>query len=141
MALSLFSIMKILPHIRIFYRLHDLLDERRKKARLGQMLISIEKEHGKREFCEIDYPDLERLYDQVPRCERSLYEIIPENHRVKAYIDFEYQIDNNRLVDQTKAIDSCLKVLYTVLNHQSQNHSYTDVSLQQVLEQFLVLQA
>ena len=89
----------------------------------------------------MNYSDLELLYDQVPQCERSLYEIIPENQRVKAYIDFEYPIDNNRSVDQTKAIDSCLKVLYTILNRQSQYHLCTDVSMEQLLEQFLVLQA
>jgi hypothetical protein len=141
MALPLFSIRNILPHINIYSRLHVLLDQRQKKERLGQVLISIEKDHGRREFCEMVYSDLDLLYDQVPESERSLYEIIPENQRVKAYIDFEYPIDNNCLVDQTRAIDSFLKVLYTVLNRQSQDQLYTDVSMQQVLEQFLVLHA
>ena len=89
----------------------------------------------------MNHSDLDLLYHQMPVCERSLYEIIPENQRVKAYIDFEYPIDNNHLVDQTRAIDSCLKVLYTVLNRQSHDQLYTDVSMQQVLEQFLVLEA
>ena len=142
MSCSSDLIRSISPNIVFQYRLHTLLDLITKPLRSGLLLLSIEKNHDRRHFCAIDYAELDLLYEYVPRHQRCFYEIISsESVEIKAYIDFEYPTDNNSLIDRTTAISTCLKILYACINKPSEIRSCGPVSMREVLDQFLVLQA
>jgi hypothetical protein len=131
----------ILPDKQLYYRLQDLFDSMSNSVNKNEVLISIEKLDGKREYCALPLSDLELLYAKCPRESRSFYECIKETTLIKTYIDFEYTIQNNESVNYQKAIDSCLKVLYLCLNASSRTVSINSLSMTTILKQFLVLNA
>jgi hypothetical protein len=104
--------------------------------------ISIEKENKCRLFCFLTMDQLAILYQYCPLTKRTLYESIPSAKRVKTFIDFEYYTDNN--VDiQNHYIGAmcCLKILYCLLNSYDNNMKVLENLTENILKQFLVLEA
>ncbi|CAF3889090.1 unnamed protein product [Rotaria magnacalcarata] len=82
------------------------------------------------------------LYKNTTGIDRNLYEIIIATNPVKAYIDFEYYVDNN-LEMQNHYIGSncCLKIFHYLLNFTHHTHYQSENHIDLALEEFLVLEA
>ena len=131
----------ILPSKKIFYRLQELLNSISTNENKKSILISIEKSNRSREYCELTLDQLELIYVLYPKINQSFYECICGNNPIKAYIDFEYMIENNSSIDLDRAIRSCLKILFFYTNNSSKSSINTEIPLSLVLNQFLVLNA
>jgi hypothetical protein len=131
----------ILPNKKVYYRLQDLIDSLTSTSNKHPMLMSIEKQESKREYCAVTINELEFLYQHWPRQNRSFYECITEASLVKTYIDFEYPVENNSSVDHHIALLCILKMMYFSLNNNVQSHSTDQSLIKKILEQFLVLDA
>ena len=104
--------------------------------------VAIEKSNGTRQFCFFSLDELLSLCHKTPLNERAFYEIIFPTNITKAYIDFEYRIENNLdIQDHHVGIMCCLKLLYSVLNFSDHLSSQNVISIDTVLKQFIVLEA
>jgi hypothetical protein len=97
----------IWPNKKLFVRLQELLSSISNDEKKGHILLSIEKMNHSREFCQLTLTELELIYVFVPRKDRSFYECICDKDIIKSYIDFEYLLKNNPLVDNNRAIICC----------------------------------
>ena len=131
----------ILPNKKVYYRLQDLIDSLISSSKKDMILMSIEKQENTREYSAITISELEFLYHQCPRQNRTFYECIPETSSVKTYIDFEYFVDKNPSVDCGIALHCILKMLYFYLNSNEPSSSTNHSLNKKILEQFLVLDA
>ncbi|CAF3693464.1 unnamed protein product, partial [Rotaria socialis] len=110
------------------------------------IFLSIENDNKTRQFFYSTLEELITIYNQCPRNERSLYEIIFPTNIVKTYIDFEYYIDNNLDINDHCIGANCfLKILHYTLNgfnhKEDLNENYIDIALQQllVLEAYILI--
>ena len=108
----------------------------------NNICISIERENKCRQYCSLTMEQLIILYQNCPLIERTLYESIPPTKLVKAFIDFEYSMDNN-LDIQNHYVGPicCLKILYHLLNSLDDNNNVMQNHTENILKQFLVLEA
>jgi hypothetical protein len=131
----------IWPNKKLFVRLQELLSSISNDEKKGHILLSIEKMNHSREFCQLTLTELELIYVFVPRKDRSFYECICDKDIIKSYIDFEYLLKNNPLVDNNRAIICCLKILFYHLNNLSNSNIINQIDLSSILKEFLVLDA
>jgi hypothetical protein len=137
------SIKLLFPDELITHHLNDLNNYLiQQNDNKNRVFLSIEKDNKLRLFCSLSIEQLNILYKYCPITQRTLYESIPPASLVKAYVDFEYYVNNNDdLEDHNIAPRCCLKILYHVLhlvNHQMYLIENND---ENILKQFLVLQA
>ena len=112
------------------------------KNKYGGICLSIEKKNKSRQYCCLTIDQITKLYDHCPVLERTLYESISSDKLVKAFIDFEYYRDNNSdIKDHTIGPNCCLKILYYLLNNDENNIDIIKNLSENILEQFLVLEA
>lgn len=138
-------IKSLFPYKQITYRLCDLnldITECQDESK-NTIIISIEKNNKSRQFCFISLKQLNQLFIYCPISERALYESIPSNKQVKAYIDFEYYTDVNRdIQDHYIGIRSSVRLLYSLLNYSNNNIHVTENNNDELfLKQFLILEA
>ncbi|CAF4221896.1 unnamed protein product [Rotaria magnacalcarata] len=82
------------------------------------------------------------LYQHSNVIERSLYELMTPVNQVKAYIDFEYYIDNNLDIKNSHIGPICLlKIFYFLLNFLDHNDQHNNDQIAHILQQFLILEA
>ncbi|CAF4807066.1 unnamed protein product [Rotaria sp. Silwood1] len=104
--------------------------------------LSIEKENKSRQFCCLTIEELITLFEYCPVIHRTLYESISPNKTVKAYVDFEYLVDKNLdIQNHYIAPISCLKILYYFLNGPDDTITSVETYTENILKQFLVLEA
>jgi hypothetical protein len=133
-------IKRLFPHEIITHHISDLNDQLLDKR--DGIYISIEKENKSRQYCCLTIEQLITLFEYCPVTDRTLYESIPPNKFVKTYIDFEYLLDKNLdIQDHYIGVVSCLKTLYYFLNVPDDGTYTTESYTQNVLKQFLVLEA
>lgn len=117
--------------------LYDSIDDHNQLHKLT--FIANEKEQSKREFFSLTIDELLKLYRLCAGKNMHLYECVPENRIVKAFIDFEYVTDRNLSTDLSTSIFCCLSVLYCALNYEEWSvHDIHQIRLK-VLERFLIL--
>ena len=108
----------------------------------GGICLSIEKKRKNRQYCCLTIDQITKLYDYCPVSERTLYESISPSKLVKAFIDFEYYGDNNSdMKDHCIGPNCCLKILYYLLNNHENNINIINNLSDNILKQFLVLEA
>ncbi|CAF1443256.1 unnamed protein product [Adineta steineri] len=133
--------MRLFPNKIITYRILDLIHlSSNENIKNSDICVSIEINTNSRRFCYLTINELITLYQNSPVLERSLYELISPNSKVKAYIDFEYYIDNNPDIQNSQiGISCCLKMLHLFLNSEQniEPNKYTNL----ILKQFLVLES
>lgn len=104
--------------------------------------LSIEKKNKSRQYCCLTIDQISKLYDNCPVLERTLYESISPDKRVKVFVDFEYYTNNNSdIKDHSIGPMCCLKILYYLLNNQENNINIINNHSENILKQFLVLEA
>ena len=108
----------------------------------NDICISIENENKTRQFCCLTIDELTTLLGSCPVSNRTLYECISPNRFVKTYVDFEYLIDQNLdIQDHCIGPTSCLKILYYFLNVSDDTINTIENYNENILKQFLVLDA
>ncbi|CAM2729007.1 unnamed protein product [Rotaria socialis] len=136
-------IKRLFPYKIITHRLSDLHNQLlQQNIDKNDIFLSIEKENKSRQFCCLSIEELLRLFECCPTTERTLYESISINKPVRTYIDFEYLIDKNLNI-QNHYIGPmcCLKVLYYFLNAPDDTINTVESYIENILKQFLVLEA
>lgn len=134
-------ISSILSNKTIFFRLNSLLLSHKKDPFDDNVIVSIEKEANKREFCFLTIDELKLLFEYVPSHERPLYECIPRGHAIKWYIDFEYSIDKNPTTDEHVALKTVLIIMEAGIDQTKlKNHDKTSL-LDYILRHILILNA
>jgi len=133
---------RLFPNKIIAHRLCDLIQQScNQQTHNSHICIAIEKDNHTREFCYVTIDELIKLYQHCPVIERCLYELIPPTNQVKAYIDFEYHIDNNLAIGNSyNAVKCCLKLfrcLLCVQTNTTDDRNYIDIAL----KEFLLLEA
>ena len=143
MASIIQLIKQLFPNKPIVHHLSDLSIQSPDQAtESSSIYIGIEKANKTRQFCCCTLLELISLCNHCSAYERSLYEIIFPTNLIKAYIDFEYDIDNNTDIEQRYTGIACsLKILYYALNLFNTNYDESGFSINNALHQFLVLQA
>ncbi|CAF4887899.1 unnamed protein product [Rotaria socialis] len=137
------TINRLFPSKILNYQIFHLFDNLPKNINTNDYIfIAIEKNERRREFCYFTMEELIIVYKNSTTIDRNLYEIIVATNPVKAYIDFEYYIDNN-LDIQNHYIGSncCLKLFHYLLNFTHHTHYQNENHIDLALEEFLVLQA
>lgn len=126
----------------MFNRLASLFSSHVKTPFDGNVVVSIEKEEGKRIFCFLTISDFKLFFNEIPASRRCFYECIPPNHPVKLYIDFEYPIDINPTTDENAAIKTVLVLMQTITDG-SILPSFRDKEslIDRILQDVLVLEA
>ena len=123
----------------ITHRLSDLVHHLSKNnMQNSDLCISIEKDNHSRKFCHFMLDELIIVYQQSTPSERSLYEVTSETRRVKLYIDYEYNINNNIGINSSRTGPNCCLKFFQYLLHQEKDNicatiDYTTMALQQVL--------
>jgi hypothetical protein len=133
----------LFPNKIITYRLSELKDRLSlHDSTMKYIYISIEKDNNSRQFCYVTIDELKALYDHSTTNERSIYELITSENQVKAYIDFEYYVNNNLDIENSHTGVNCiLKILYYLLNSEKDNIDETDNQINTILKEFLILEA
>ena len=132
----------LFPHKTITHHISDLNQLLEQYNEKTDICISIENENKSRQFCCLTIEQLLRLFDSCPVPNRTLYECISSNKLVKAYIDFEYLIDKNRHIqNHYLGPISCLRILYYFLNPTDNTIKTIQRHTENLLMQFLVLDA
>ena len=104
--------------------------------------ISIENQNKTRQFCCLTIDELTTLLGSCPVTNRALYECISSNRFVKTYVDFEYLIAQNLdIQDHCIGPTSCLKILYYFPNVPDDTINTIENYNENILKQFLVLDA
>ncbi|CAM4847093.1 unnamed protein product [Rotaria magnacalcarata] len=136
-------IKRLFPHKIITHRLSDLHNQLlQQNIDKNDIFLSIEKENKSRQFCCLSIEELLRLFECCPTTERTLYESISINKPVRTYIDFEYLIDKNlKIQNHYIGPMCCLKVLYYFLNAPDDTINTVERYTENILKQFLVLEA
>jgi hypothetical protein len=135
-------IKRLFPNEIVTHHISDLnnhlLEQNNNKTRI---CISIEKENKCRQFCSLTMEQLTTLFQYCPLTQRALYESIPPTRVVKAYIDFEYCLDNNTdIKDHYLGLRCCQKILYYLLNCPDDSINTMEAYTENILKQFLVLE-
>ena len=139
-VLSLFN--RLFPTEILTHRLSDLNNYFETSNKNSGICLSIEKKNKKRQYCCLTIDQITKLYNYCPVSERTLYESISPNKLVKAFIDFEYYGDNNSdIKDHSIGPMCCLKILYYIFNNHENNINITENLSENILKQFLVLEA
>jgi hypothetical protein len=136
-------IKSLFPNKNVSHRLCDLIyHSSDQNMPNSHIVIGIEKDNGSREFCYMTLDELILVYKKSVVLERCLYELILPTNQVKAYIDFEYYIDNNTDI-QCSYIGPgcCLKILRYLFNNNGKTIVKTDKYNTMALEQFIVLES
>lgn len=140
---SLFK--RLFPNEKLTHHLSDLNNHLSETGNKNNgICLSMEKNNKSRLYCCLAMDQLVELFLCCPLPERTLYESIPPNKPVKAYIDFEYYRDNNIDIKDHYTGPMCsLKILYYLLNNHETNTNITESEnlSKNVLNQFLVLEA
>ena len=132
----------LFPHKTITHHIPDLNQLLEQYNEKTDICISIENENKSRQFCCLNIEQLVRLFDSCPVPNRTLYECISSNKLVKAYTDFEYLIDKNRHIqNHYLGPISCLRILYYFLNPTYNTIKTIQRHTENLLMQFLVLDA
>lgn len=131
----------VLPEKRIFHRLQALLDSDLEYRRNDSIILAIEKQERKRDFCFITIHELELLFEKIPSQHRSFYECIPQTHSIKWYIDFEYLQDKNPDTDEHLALRCILVLMEWFLNASTMSVENEKLLFDRILDHFLVLKA
>ena len=132
----------LFPHKTITHHISDLNQLLEQNNEKNDICISIENENKSRQFCCLTIQQSIRLFDSCPVPNRTLYECISSNKLVKAYIDFEYLIDKNRNIqNHYLGPVSCLRILYYFLNSTDNTINTIQRYAENILMQFLVLDA
>ena len=139
--LSLFH--RLFPTETLTHRLTDLNDHlMHTKSNHSGICLSIEKKNKSRQYCCLTIDQISYLYDNCPVSERTLYESISPNKPVKTFVDFEYYTNNNYdIKDHSIGPMCCLKILYHLLNNEQDNINIIKNHSENILKQFLVLEA
>jgi hypothetical protein len=130
---------RLFPNKIISYRLSDLIHQSSNGNEVNSHIcISIENDKNTRQFLYMTIDELIVLYQNCIVSERSLYELIPPTKQVKAYMDIEYYIENNLIIQNSyTVISSCLKMFCYLLNFQNnmtfESKDWLDAALQQCL--------
>jgi len=134
---------RLFPNKIITYRLSDLIHQHSNGNETNSHIcISIENDKNTRQFFYMTIEELSILYQNCIVSERSLYELIPSTKQVKAYMDIEYYIENNLIIQNSySVISSCLKMFYYLLNFQNNMTFESNDWLDMALQQLLVLEA
>ncbi|CAF4023524.1 unnamed protein product [Rotaria magnacalcarata] len=104
--------------------------------------ISIETDNNHCQFSYFTIDELIILYQHSNVIERSLHELMTPVNQVKAYIDFEYYIDNNLDIKNSHIGPICLlKIFYFLLNFLDHNDQHNNDQIAHILQQFLILEA
>lgn len=142
MALILKLIKRLFTNKVVTHRLVDLTGQLSNQNLKKQICISIEIANNRRQFSYFTIDELIILYQHSSFIDRSLYELMTPTNQVKAYIDFEYYIDNNLDIKNSRIGPTCLlKIFYYLLNFQDHNDQQNNDKITQILEQFLILEA
>ncbi|CAF3951200.1 unnamed protein product [Rotaria sp. Silwood1] len=133
----------LFPHKIITHRMSDLNNQLlEQNGEKNDIHLSIEKENKSRQFCCLTIEELITLFEYCPVIHRTLYESISPNKTVKAYVDFEYLVDKNLdIQNHYIAPISCLKILYYFLNGPDDTITSVETYTENILKQFLVLEA
>ncbi len=133
----------LFPNKIITYRLSELKDKLSLQySTMKYIYISIEKDNNTPQFWYLTIDELKALYEHSTANERSIYELITCENQVKAYIDFEYYVNNNLDIKNSHTAVNCiLKIVYYLLNFEKHNIDETDNQINMVLKEFLILEA
>jgi hypothetical protein len=135
-------IKRLFSHKVVTSRLSDLINQLLNQNLNNHICISIAKDNDSRLFTYVNIDELIILYQHSSVVQRSLYELITPGTQVKTYIDFEYYINNNLDIQDSRIGASCfLKILYYFLNFQDNNIYEKNNYINLILQQFLVLEA
>ncbi len=135
-------IKRLFSHKVVTSRLSDLINQLLNQNLNNHICISIAKDNDSRLFTYVTIDELIILYQHSSVVQRSLYELITPGTQVKTYIDFEYYINNNLDIQDSRIGASCfLKILYYFLNFQDNNIYEKNNYINLILQQFLVLEA
>lgn len=142
MALIEKLIKRLFKNKVVTHRLVDLMDQLSNQNLKNMICISIETDNNSRQFSYFTIDELIILYQHSSVIERTLYELITPANKVKAYIDFEYYIDNNLEIKNSYIGPTCLlKIFYYFLNFQDHNVQQNNDQITYLLQQFLILEA
>ena len=136
-------IKRLYPDKIICYRLSDLTHQSSNdNLKQNDICIGIETDNHTRRFCYLTMSELICLFQHCPTHERCLYELIPPESVVKAYIDFEYYVNYNPDLEESRIGPKCvLKMIHLLFNlHEQINYESQDY-MNCIFKQFLVLDA
>lgn len=137
------TINQLFPNKRFTHRLSALINELSSTISHSNLIfLAIEKPNNSRLFTYFKMDELIILYQCTVNHQRTIYETILPSSVVKAYIDYEYNLESNADIQNHHVGTLCvLKILNFISNFFCHASSITNRSIDQFLQQFLIVES